>query len=245
MSLQHRNRVDKPVEGGYAMVALLVSLGIMSVMMGVALPVWRQAAKREKEAELVWRGEQYARAIGLFQRKYGGAFPPNLDVLIEQKFLRRKFKDPMTEDGEFQVLLQTGQPNRPGQGSGAAARPGGAELPQSETAALPQSAQTPPGGSPGSGGALGPRGGVTGVTSKSKEKSIRLYKGRGVYNEWQFVYVATTTEGGTGAGGQQRPGRAPSAGAKPRPGEGTTPGSSPLTPGSKPGSMPPPMRPPR
>ena len=32
-------------------------------------------------------------------------------------------------------------------------------------------------------------GGVTGVASKSKEKSIRLYKGRNHYNEWQFVYT--------------------------------------------------------
>ena len=49
------------------MAALLVALAVMAVMMSVALPVWRHEAQREKEAELVWRGQQYIRAIRLFQ----------------------------------------------------------------------------------------------------------------------------------------------------------------------------------
>ena len=61
-----------------------------------AMPVWRQMAQREKEEELVFRGQQYARAIGLFQRKYANAFPPSIDVLVEQRFIRKKFKDPIT-----------------------------------------------------------------------------------------------------------------------------------------------------
>ena len=45
------------------MAALLVSLAVMSVLMSAALPAWRHQAQREKEAELVFRGEQYVRAI--------------------------------------------------------------------------------------------------------------------------------------------------------------------------------------
>src|SRR5689334_15029727 len=71
---------------GYAMVALLVGMSILAVMMTVAMPVWRQAAQREKEAELVFRGQQYARAIGLFERKYANTPPPTLDVLVQEKF---------------------------------------------------------------------------------------------------------------------------------------------------------------
>ena len=70
-------------ERGYAMAALLVGLFVMGVLATVAMPVWTQAARREKEAELVFRGEQYARAVGLFQRKMGpGTLPPNLDLLV-------------------------------------------------------------------------------------------------------------------------------------------------------------------
>src|SRR5262245_17661916 len=94
---------DTSSEGGYAMVALLVGISIMAVALSVALPAWRTMAQREKEAELVFRGEQYARAIALYQRKSANAFPPNMDLLVDQKFLRRKYKDPVTDD-DFQIL---------------------------------------------------------------------------------------------------------------------------------------------
>ena len=109
---------------GYAMAALLVSIAVLSVMLGVAMPVWRQYARREKEAELVFRGEQYARAIALFQRKFAGTFPPSIDLLIEQKFLRKRYRDPMTEDGEFQVLYQVSASQQPARGAtGQAGQP--------------------------------------------------------------------------------------------------------------------------
>lgn len=90
------------------MVALLVALNVMAIMMSVAMPVWRQMAQREKEAELIFRGEQYRRAIALFQRRNGpGTLPPSLDVLVEQRFLRKAFKDPIT--GEDFVLIRQAQ----------------------------------------------------------------------------------------------------------------------------------------
>ncbi len=55
---------------GYAMAALLVGMSVMAVLMGALLPVWTHMATREKEEELIFRGNQYARAIGLFQRKF-------------------------------------------------------------------------------------------------------------------------------------------------------------------------------
>ena len=77
---------------GYAMAALLVGLAIMAVLMSVALPAWRHLARREKEAELAFRGEQYARAIALFRAKNGNNFPPSLDVLVQGRYLRKKYK---------------------------------------------------------------------------------------------------------------------------------------------------------
>ena len=73
------------------MVALLVALSIMGIMLSVALPAWNTRARREKETELIFRGQQYARAIALFQRKYGNASPPTIDVLITEHFLRKKY----------------------------------------------------------------------------------------------------------------------------------------------------------
>ena len=85
-------------QDGYAMAALLIAMSVMAIMMTAVMPVWRHQAQREKEEELVFRGLQCVHAIGLFQRKYANAYPPSIDVLVEQRFLRKKFKDPITND---------------------------------------------------------------------------------------------------------------------------------------------------
>jgi type II secretory pathway pseudopilin PulG len=198
------------------MVALLVGLAVMAVVMSAAMPVWRTMAKREAEEELVFRGQQYARAIGLYQRKFANAYPPNLDLLLKQKFLRKKYRDPMTKDGEFQLLYQGAM--MPGAGVPGAARPGmqtgrGDQTQQQGSASQAtgqpsgmaqtdarQSAFGSVGGQPGV-----PAGGIIGVASKSKEKSLRVYNGRTTYNEWQFVWNPQTATPGMMPGGN-RPG---------------------------------------
>src|SRR5687768_12499465 len=99
-------------EHGYTMAALLVALNVMAILMTVAMPLWKTMVQREKEAELIFRGGQYVRAITLFQRKYANAYPPNIDILINEKFLRKKYKDPMTQDGEFQLVYAAQQQQR-------------------------------------------------------------------------------------------------------------------------------------
>ena len=68
---------------GYAMAALLVSIAVMGVQMSAAMPAYRHLAIREKEAELAFRGEQYARAIALYRAKNGNNFPPSIDMLVQ------------------------------------------------------------------------------------------------------------------------------------------------------------------
>lgn len=132
---------------GYAMAALLVSVSIMAIVMSALLPVWKHQARREKEAELVFRGEQYARAIRLFRFKNGQSPPPSIDVLVQGRYLRKKYKDPLTGD-DFQPLS--------GQQAGT-------------TGGQPQGT------------------GIVAVVSKSKEQSIRIYRGAATYNQFQYV----------------------------------------------------------
>jgi hypothetical protein len=80
-----------------------------------------------KEAELVFRGEQYARRVMLYQRKSPNALPPSVDVLLNDRYLRKKYKDPIT-GGDFQLLSgASAQANAgvPGGQVGGAATPGG------------------------------------------------------------------------------------------------------------------------
>lgn len=90
-------------ERGYAMAGLLVAIAIMSLMLSVAMPTYRTMMQREKEEELIWRGQQYDRAIQLFRRKTGAPGPPSVDALIEGRFLRKKYKDPITDD-DFELV---------------------------------------------------------------------------------------------------------------------------------------------
>jgi len=194
---------------GYAMAALLVGMSVAAVLMTAAMPVWKQAVRREKEAELVFRGQQYARAIGLFQRRAGpGALPPSVDVLVTGRFLRKKFKDPITGQ-DFNLLS-------PSQGAGA----GGAGVPvPGQTPQEPQPATQPSSGlggvqPPGSviaaqAGGRGAVGGIIGVASKSRESSLRIYNGRTRYNEWQFVYTQQTQAPSAPSGAPQRGGQPP------------------------------------
>jgi len=193
------------------MAALIIGISVMAIVMTAAMPVWKHAAQREKEAELVFRGEQYVHAIGLFQRRFANAYPPSIDVLVQQKFLRKKYKDPITGE-DFVPLTQASQQGglQPGGGQqGGGQRGGQSGTPTgrgTQTTPNPARGTTPPGAAV-PGGA--PAGGIIGVTSKSTDTSIRLYKGRSHYNEWAFVYTAPVQAPGAAVPGQrgQQPGR--------------------------------------
>ena len=180
-------------ERGYLMVALLVAMSVMAILMTAALPAWHTMVQREKEAELVFRGEQIARAIGLYQRRVANAPVPSIDFLVEQRFLRKKYKDPITND-DFQVLTSgTNQPGQPGQ-------PGQTSSLQTTFQQFQLTLQTGRGGA-GAAGAQGrfggaAVGGIIGVTSKSPLKSLRLYNGRDTYDQWVFVPVVQAARAG-------------------------------------------------
>ena len=177
-------------DSGYAMAALLVALSVMGLMLSVALPVWQTWARREREAELVFRGEQYVQAISLFSRQTGG-FPPSMNALRDGKYIRRLYKDPITNEDFQPVYL--------GQiAAGAVGMPG---APAAGRGAPPGRGQQPIGGR----GAQG-AGPIIGVASRSTAESLRQYNGRGRYNEWVFVSTAATQQAGTGGRGTQAPG---------------------------------------
>lgn len=223
-------------DAGYAMAALLVALNIMAILMTVAMPVWKSTVKREREAELIWRGTQYARAVNMFRRKYANAYPPNLDILLQERFLRKKYKDPMTKDGEFRLLYAAQQQQRPGAGgiSGAAGQ---------ITTGTPAPVATPPLDQQPQGPA-GAVGGIMGVVSKSTESSLKLFNGKAKYNEWAFTPEIVL---GNRAVGAVQPGTAPGGPGGARPGTTSRPGGMPGTtrPGMPPSTIKPGMpRPP-
>jgi type II secretory pathway pseudopilin PulG len=220
---------------GFTMVVLLIVMAVMAVGMTALLPTWRQQALRGKEEELIFRGNQYARALVLYSRKNGNQLPSDIEVLYTGKYLRKKYKDPIT--GEDFGLLPAGQP------AGAAGRGGPTPAGGQGTPA----AQTP-GGARGTGGLGAPSGtqivgSIQGVYSKSTDTSIRIYQNQQRYIDWPFTVQTAQLQmgsaargGGPGAPGAQ-PGRGNGAGGGQQPpGRGTpTPGGGRGVDGGAPG----------
>jgi hypothetical protein len=249
-------RAARP-DAGYAMAALLAVLAIWAVVWLMVVPVWKQAVQREKEEELIWRAGQYARAVALYQRKYANAFPPNVDVLMREKLLRKKYKDPITK-GDFRYLsplelqsmpgLTTTSPTPgfPGQGGGnrrpgfptGGGAPGGGGPPQDPTTGSGLGGR--PGGfsqPTGLGPNAGPTGGIAAAVSKSTAASIKVFKNRRQYNQWVVTVQDVMPRGGVGIQpGQQpgRPGQVPPGAGAPGLSPGTSPGSSPGFPSRRP-----------
>ena len=162
-------------DDGFVMVALLVSMSIAAIWMTAVLPSWRQQVQRSREEELIYRGEQYARAIMLYQDKNQGALPPNLDILLSQRYLRKKYKDPITDD-EFSVVgigqVQTGFTDQ------NKARKFGCQTNLVTGAQINTSGQTP---------------GIAGVRSKSCLTSIKVYQTQQAHNLFPFDAVVYRT----------------------------------------------------
>ncbi len=219
------------------MAALLVTLAIMFLGMSVATPTWQYLVKNMKEEELIFRGGQIADAVQRFQAKNGNAVPPSLDVLVEGRYLRKLYTDPMTKDGEWRLI-------RLGEAVGPVRPPGQRRPGAGRTQPRPPAARRQP-------STRAVLGGIVGVASTSTEEGLRLFNGRSRYDQWVFAVgqpriVGRRPVGPTAPGlqpgqrGVPGPGGRPAVpgvrppGARPGPGSPTTPGSRP--PGRRPGS---------
>jgi type II secretory pathway pseudopilin PulG len=188
-------------------------IAVMSIMMMAAVEIVSFQRQREREAELIFRGEQYVEAIRLYKQKYG-RYPMRMKELWEAdpRVLRRKWKDPITDSEEWGLVF-LGQEGQQVGGPGS-----GSRSPLGDT--QPQRTQTPAiGDRPGNEGGLGGRGErvgpIIGVHSLSTEASIKVYKGRTQYDEWRFVY--SENEGREGQGAQPTPDSGDPWGSPPTP----------------------------
>jgi type II secretory pathway pseudopilin PulG len=91
---------------GYLLLSVMLLITLMLIALAVAAPRIAQQIQRQKEEELVRRGKQYAIAIKKFYHK-NGTYPVSLDQLENtnhQRFLRHRYKDPMTTSGEWKLI---------------------------------------------------------------------------------------------------------------------------------------------
>jgi type II secretory pathway pseudopilin PulG len=187
---------------GYTLLILLFAVSILGIGLIVAIPVWETQIQREKEEELIFRGNQFVEAVRLYQLKKPGAFPSTLEELVEEKCLRRLYRDPMTRNGEWNIILpyqrgattQQRQPRSstdnpfertpqrqrgriPQQGSRAGQTSGGRAATIQKVYIVPLSALT---------SVDNPQ--IIGVVSSSNKSSFKIYQESESYDKWLFFH---------------------------------------------------------
>ena len=103
---------------GFTYLSLLIVVAITAGALAAAGGLYSQAAQREKERELLFVGEQFRQAIALYYwRTPGGAhqYPKSLEALLEdkrwpvtQRWLRKIYRDPVTNTAEWGVVEAPG-----------------------------------------------------------------------------------------------------------------------------------------
>lgn len=223
---------DADADRGFLMVALLIAMAVVAIWMTAALPSWRQQAQREKEEDLIFRGEQYAMAIVLYQNKNRGASPPDIDILVSQRFLRKKWKDPVTGCDFLPI------------GRGVVTDANNCPKYAKVGTTQPLAAPTTPTGNQ--------QVGIIGVRSQSPATSIKIYATQQQHSQWRFDAQTIRNDkqmggvpgldGGRG-GGDGRGGPTPASGAPGRGGVGAPGRGGDAAPAGRGGAPPPPPRP--
>ena len=103
---------------GFTYIGLLIFIALMGIALAGTGVLWHSEMQREKERELLFVGEQFRRAIGLYyERTPGGAkqFPQAIEDLIldrrypsVQRYLRRLYADPITGNAQWGLVTGPG-----------------------------------------------------------------------------------------------------------------------------------------
>jgi type II secretory pathway pseudopilin PulG len=95
---------------GYTYVGLLFLVAMLGVGLVVASEVWLTVQRRDKEQELLFVGNQFRRALALYQAN-GGGYPRRLEDLLRdprtpgmRRYLRKIHRDPITGSSEWGLV---------------------------------------------------------------------------------------------------------------------------------------------
>jgi type II secretory pathway pseudopilin PulG len=107
-------RCGSGVQQGFTYVWVLAAVAVVGIGLAAIGPAWVEAAKREREAELLRIGQLYAQAIASYHRSSPGSekrYPPSLDaLLLDARFvgirrhLRRAYGDPTNAGQPFGIV---------------------------------------------------------------------------------------------------------------------------------------------
>ncbi|MEE8377881.1 MAG: hypothetical protein V3R45_05880 [Candidatus Aminicenantaceae bacterium] len=160
-----KSKKNKPLSSGYTLIILLFAISVLIIGLMIAVPVWQTQIQREREEELIFRGKQYVEAIRIFQLKKPGSFPKTMDELLEEKCIRRLYTDPMTKNGEWNIILPYQRVSAKQKGSLQRVL----IVPSSMLANIDNLQ-------------------IIGVVSASTQRSVKIYYEQESYDQWLFFF---------------------------------------------------------
>jgi type II secretory pathway pseudopilin PulG len=98
--LQITNQKLQIPQRGYIMITLMLALALVTLALLAVLPAMKQQIMRDREEEMIHRGNSYMRAIQHFYKKFG-RYPTRVEELENTnnlRFLRKRYTDPMNID---------------------------------------------------------------------------------------------------------------------------------------------------
>jgi type II secretory pathway pseudopilin PulG len=105
-------------ESGFSYMGLLIAVALLGVGLASAGELWRTAAKREREQELLFAGREFRNAIESYYSASGVGpprYPRSFDELLEdrrgaaqRRHLRRVYADPMTRKADWELVEAPG-----------------------------------------------------------------------------------------------------------------------------------------
>lgn len=187
---------------GYILLVLMLMAALILIGLAMEAPAIGTQIRRDREQELIHRGAQYARAIKRYYKKFG-AYPVRIEQLENTnniRFLRKKYKDPIT--GQDFRLLRFGDLQLSVKSPGSSTGPGVATPTSAFSASSPTSGPGQPVSPVGpsstqvaSGGAAFGGGPIVGVASTSDKSSLHVFNEKDHYKDWEFIYDPTQDRG--------------------------------------------------
>ena len=114
-------------DSGYMLLFLMIAVAVLTIMMLGVARNYRRGIIRDREVEMMHRGDQYSRAIKRYYKK-NGTYPISIEQLEKAnniRYLRKRYKDPMSPDGAWKLVhftditLKAGGGLAPAAGAGA------------------------------------------------------------------------------------------------------------------------------
>jgi len=97
-------------ERGFSYLGVLFVVALMGILLAAAGEAWHTQAMREREAELLFVGDQYRKAITRYHAA-GGVYPRELADLLKdsrrpdtRRYLRKLYADPVTGKNEWGLV---------------------------------------------------------------------------------------------------------------------------------------------